>query len=110
GGEGRRRLDGVDSNDGAAETLLVRADAGRQVRHRRFMSKLAAERFARRVELAPLAAHATRPGVLAERVDHRAADAALGERLELDPARLVEAVRRVDQAEDAVLHEIGDID
>jgi len=43
-----------------------------------------AEFFARRFELAPDAAHAARPGVLAQRVDHRAADATLGEGLELD--------------------------
>ena len=74
------------------------------------MAQLAAQRFPRRFELAPLAAHAARPGVAAQRVDHRAADAAFGKRLELDAARFVEAVRGVDQPEHAVLHEVADVD
>ncbi len=48
--------------------------------------------LARRFELAALTADAARPGVAAQRVDHRAADAPFGEGLELDAARLVEAV------------------
>jgi len=52
--------------------------------------------LARRFEFTPLPADASRPRVLAQRVDHRAADTTFGERLELDPARFVEAVRRVD--------------
>ena len=77
---------------------------------RRLVAQLAAQRFARRVELAPLAADAARPGIAPQRVDHRAAHAPFGERLELDAAVLVEAVRRVDQAEHAVLNEIADVD
>ena len=110
GGERRGRFDGVDADDGAAQALLVGADARGQVGHRRLVAELAAQRFARRIELPPLAANAARPGVLAQRVDHRAADAPFGERLELDPAILVEAVRGVDQAEHAVLDEIADVD
>ena len=59
-----------------------------------------------------LAAHAPDPaglGVLAQRVDHRATDPAFGERLELDPTAVVEAVSRVDQSDDAVLHEIAEV-
>ena len=74
------------------------------------MPKLATQRFARRVELAPLAANAARPGVASQRVDHRAAHAPFGEGLELDAARRVEAVGSVDQAEHAVLDEVADID
>ena len=110
GVERRRRLDGVDANDGAAQALLVGADAGGEIGHRRFVSQLAAQRFARGIQLAALTAHAARPRVLAQRVDHRAADAPLGEGLELDAAILIEAVGGVDQAEDAVLHEIADVD
>ena len=110
GGERRRRFDGVDAHDGAAQALLVGADARGKVGHRRLVAELAAQRFARRVELAALAADAARPGVLAERVDHRAANAPFGERLELDPAIFVEAVRGVDQTEHAVLDEITDVD
>ena len=66
--------------------------------------------LARGFELASLATDAARPGVLAKRVNHRAADAALGKRLELDAARLVEAVRRVDETEDAILNEIAEVD
>jgi hypothetical protein len=62
------------------------------------------------LELAALATDAARPGVLAQRVDHRAAHAALGKRLELDAPILVEAVGRVDEADDAVLHEVADVD
>ena len=47
--------------------------------------------------------------VAPQRVDHGAAHAALGEGLELDAARFVEAVRRVNQPDDAVLHQIADV-
>jgi len=63
-----------------------------------------------RVELAPLPAHAARPRILSQRIDHRAAHAPLRKGFKLDPAILVEAVRRIDQAEHAVLHEVADID
>ena len=51
---------------------------------RRLVAELAPQRFARRVELAPLAANAARPGVAPQRVDHGAADPPLGKRFELD--------------------------
>ena len=81
-----------------------------QVGHRRLVAQLAAQRFAGGIELAALAADAARPGVLAQRVDHRAAHAPFGEGLELDAALLVEAMGRVDQPEHAVLHQIADVD
>ena len=81
-----------------------------QIGQRRLVAQLAAQLLARGLELAPLTAHAARPGVLAERVDHRAANPPLGERLELDAARLVEAVRGIDQTDDAVLDEVADVD
>ena len=81
-----------------------------EIGHRRLVAELAAQRFAGGVELAPLAPHAARPGVAPERIDHRAAHAPFGERLELDAAVLVESMRRVDQPEDAVLHQVADVD
>ena len=110
GGERRRRFDGVDADDRAAEPFLVGTDTGGEVGQRRLVAQLAAQRLAGGVELAALAAHAARPGVAAQRVDHRPADAPFGERLEFDPAVLVEPVRRVDQAEDPVLNEVADVD
>ena len=92
------------------EALLVGAHLRGQVGQRRLVAELAAQLLAGGFELAPLAAHAARPGVLAQGVDHRAPDPTLGECLELDAARLVEPVRRVDQADDAVLNEIADVD
>jgi len=74
------------------------------------MAKLTAELLAGRLELAPLPAHAARPGVLAEGVDHRTPDATFRERLELDASRFVEAMRRVNQTDDAVLDEVPDVD
>ncbi len=71
--------------------------------------ELAAQLLAGGLELTALAADAARPGILAQRVDHGAADPALGEGLELDAARLVEAVRGIDEADDAVLDEIADV-
>src|SRR5690606_34016364 len=50
------------------------------------------------------------PGIAPEGVDHRAADAALRERLELDPARLVIPARGVDQPDHAVLDEVTQFD
>ena len=83
---------------------------GGQVGHRRLVPELAAQLLARGLELAALAADAARPGVLAQRVDHRAADAPFGEGLELDAAVLVEAVGGVDQADHAVLDQVADVD
>jgi len=109
-GEGRGGLDGVDAQDRAVEALLVRANLGRQVGHRRLVPQLAPQRLAGRLQLAPLAADAPRPGLAPKRVDHRAAHPPLREGLELDAARLVVALRRVNQAEHAVLHQIADVD
>ena len=110
GGERRGRLDRVDAHDRAAQTLLVGSDAGGQIRHRRLVPQLAAQRLAGGIELAALAANAARPRIPAQRVDHRAADAPLGECLELDAALLVEPVRGVDQPQHAVLNQIADVD
>ena len=109
-GERRGRLDGVDADDRAAQAFLVGADARREVGHRRLVSELAPQRLARRIELAPLAADAARPGILAERVDHRAADAPFGKGFELDPALFIEALGGVDQAQHSVLNQIADVD
>ena len=106
----RRRLDGADADDGAAEPGFVGADAGGQVGQGRLGAGLAAEGFAGGLELAALAADAARPGILAQRVDHGAADPALGEGLELDAAAVVVAVRGVDQADHPVLHQIAQVD
>ena len=85
-------------------------DAGGQVGQRRLGAGLAAQGLAGRLELAALAADAARPGVLAQRVDHGAPDAALGEGLELDAAAVVVAVRGVDEADHPVLHQVAEVD
>ena len=85
------------------------ADAPRQVCERRLAAQFAPQRFARGFELATHAAHAARPRIAAQRVDHRAPNPTLRERLEFDPAFLVEAVRGVDEAEHAVLDEVPEI-
>ena len=92
------------------EPGLVRPDPRGEIRERRLGAELAPQLFARRLELAALAAHAARPGVTPERVDHRAADAALGEGFELDAARFVEPERRVDETEHAVLDQVSQLD
>jgi len=61
-------------------------------------------------ELASLTTDAARPSVLAESIDHRAPNTTFGERLKLDPARLVEAVGCVNQTNDTVLDEIPNVD
>ena len=106
----RGLLDGVDADDHLAEALLVGADGGGQVGQRRLVAERGAQLLAGGLELAADAAHAARPGVLAQRVDHRAAHAALGEGLELDAAGFLEAAGGVDQPEHAVLHEVTEID
>ena len=65
--------------------------------------------FTRRLELAALAPHAARPGVLAQRVNHRAADAPFGKRLELDAAAFIEAAGGVHEPNDPVLDEVADV-
>src|SRR4051794_30059223 len=74
------------------------------------MSQFAAQRLSGGIQLATLATYPARPRILAERVDHGAANATLGKGLELDAAAFIEPVGRIDQTDDAVLHEIADID
>jgi len=95
-GERRGGFDGVDADNRAAQALLVGPDLGGQVGQRRLAAEFAAQLLAGSFQLTALTAHATRPGILAERVDHRPADAPLGEGLELDAAVLIEAVGRID--------------
>jgi len=111
GGRQRRGgLDGVDADDRAAQPLLVGSNLRGQVGQRRLAAQLAAQLLARGLELTTLAAHAPRPGVLAECVNHGATHPPLGEGLELDAPVLIEAVGRVDEPNDAVLHKVADID
>src|SRR5205814_9953117 len=86
------------------------AYAGGEIGERRLVAELTAQRFARRVELAALTPDATGPGIAAQRVNHGAPHAPLGEGFELDAAVLVEPLHGVDQAQDAVLDEIADVD
>jgi hypothetical protein len=74
------------------------------------VAERAAQLLAGRLELPPDTAHSARPGVLAQGVDHRPANAPFGEGLELDPARLVEPFGGVDEADDTVLHKIAEVD
>ena len=96
-GERRCRFDRVDPHDGAAQLGLVRIQVVREVGEGRLAAQLVPQILARRLQLPAHAPHAPRPGVAPQGVDHRAAHAALGEGLELDPARLVEAMRCVNQ-------------
>jgi len=52
--------------------------------------------LSRRLELTPLTTNAARPRILAQCIDHRTANPALGEGLELDASRFIEPVRCVD--------------
>jgi len=108
-GQWRGRLDCRNADDRAVQALLIAPEPGREIRERRLAPELAPQLFACGLELASLAAHATRPCILSERVDHRAPYSALRERLELDAARLVETVRRVDETDDAVLNQVADV-
>ncbi len=100
----------MDADNRAAQALLVGSHAGGQIGERRLVAKLATQRLACRVELATLTPDAARPGITAQRVDHRAADAPLGKRFELDAAIFVKAAGRIDQTKHAVLHQVADVD
>ena len=108
--ERRRGFDGVDADDGLAEPLLIRSDRLREIGQRGLVSERGTQLLARRFELASHAPHAARPRVLAQRIDHRAADAPLGEGFELDAARIVKTMRRINQTNYAVLHQITEVD
>ncbi len=95
-GERRRRFDGVDANDRPAQALFVGSDPRGQVSHGRLVSELAAERLASGIQFPALTSNTTRPRILAECVDHRAAHPPLGEGLEFDAPSFIEPVRRVD--------------
>jgi hypothetical protein len=106
-GQRRGRFDGRDADDGLAEPLLVGADLGGQVGDRRFVTQREAQLLSRGLELAANAPDATWPGILAKRIDHGPAYSALGERFELDPTSLIEAMRRIDETDDAVLNQVA---
>jgi hypothetical protein len=106
----RGGFDGVNPENRPTQPLFVRSHLGGKFSVRRLVAELTAERFARRVELASLAADAARPGIAPEGVDHGAAHPALGKCFELDAAVFVEPVRGVDEPDDAVLDEVTDID
>jgi len=105
----RRGLDSVDSDDGTAQALLVGSHFCGQVGERRLAAQLAAQLFARGFELTTLSAHATRPGVLAEGIDHGAPHPPLGKGLELDAPVRIEPIGCVDEPNDAVLHQVPDV-
>jgi len=108
-GDRRSGLNGLDADDRAAQPLFVRAHLCGEIRQRRLATVLAPQRFARGLKLAPLAPHTARPGVLAQGINHRAADTTLSKRLELDAAAFIEATGRVDEPDDAILHKIPNI-
>ena len=88
----------------------VGSDALGQVGQRRLRAELAAQLLARRFQLAADAAHATRPRIAPQGVNHGAAHAAFRKRLELDAAALVEPMGGVDQANHPVLHQVAQVD
>ncbi|HVQ17208.1 MAG TPA: hypothetical protein VMS40_26570 [Vicinamibacterales bacterium] len=109
-GERRGRLNCVDADDGPTKALFVGPDLRGEVGQGRLVPQLPSQLFTCRFELAALAANATWPGVLTQRVNHCAPDATFGERLEFDTARLVETMRGVDEPNDTVLDKISDVD
>jgi len=106
----RGRFNRVDAHDGLAQPLLVRPDLLGEVGEGRFVPERDAQLLARRFELAAHPAHAARPGVFTQRIDHGATDAPLGKSLELDAAAGVEALRGIDETDHAVLHQITEVD
>jgi len=108
-GGGRRRLDGLDADDGAAEPLLVGAEVGREVGERGLAAGADAQRLAGGLELPADATHAAGPGVAAQGVDHGAADPALGKGLEADAPVCVVPVHGVDEADHPILHQVAHI-
>jgi len=108
--ERRRRFNGVDAHDRAAQPLFVRPELVGKIRQRWLVSQLTPELLARRFEFTPLAAHASRPCIFSQRVNHCPAYTALGKGLELDASSLIESVGGINQSDHAVLDEISDID
>ena len=110
GRQRRRAFDRVDPDDRLAQAGFVGPQPRGKIRERRFGAKFPAQLLARGLELPALPPDPARPGVAAEGIDHRAPHASLGERLELDAARVVIPAGRIDQADHAVLHEIAQLD
>jgi len=106
---GRCRLDGRNAHHRALQMLFVPAQSPGEVGQRGFVSEALAERDTRGFDFAPDTADASGPGILAQRVDHGATDAALGKGLELDAPRLVKTLRGVNQSKHAILHQIADL-
>jgi len=109
-GQGRSRLNRIDSNDRSAKALFVGTHFGREICQRRFVTQLAPQLLAGGFELPSLAANPSRPGILAQSVNHGSPDATFSERLELDAAPLVEPVRCVDEPNHTILDKISNID
>jgi len=82
--ERRGGFNGVDADDGLGETLFIGTDLMGEVGERRLVTERLAQLLAGGFKFPAHAAHASWPRVLAQRVDHRPADAAFREGLELD--------------------------
>jgi len=106
---GRRGLDRVDADDGLAEPLLVGTDRSRQVGQRRLVAELGPQLLASGLQFAAHPPHPARPRILSQGVNHRPADAAFREGLELDAAAAVESLRRVNEPDHAVLDQVTEV-
>jgi len=107
---GRRRFDGRNAHHRALQVVFVLAQCLGQLGQRGLVSQPLAQRHSRRFNVAADAAHTARPGVLAQRVDHRATDAAFGEGFELDAPCVIEALCGINQSEHSVLDQIAHLD
>ena len=106
----RRGVVAARAEHGLDDPLLARVQALGEVGDRGRASEAAAQALAlaadRRVQLLQVARHVHRPPVVAEVPADLAADVRLGEGPQLDAAREVEAVDRLQQADAADLHEV----
>jgi len=109
-GQRRGGFDRVDAHDRPTEALLVGTQLIGQVGERRLVTEFPPQLLTGCFELPPLPPHPPRPCVLAQGIDHRTANPALGKRLELDATGFVEPVGRIDQPDDSVLDEVTDVD
>jgi hypothetical protein len=109
-GQGRSRFNRVDPDDRSTEALLVGSDLRGEIRQGWFVSQFPAQLLASGFEFPALPADSTRPGVLAQSVDHGSPDSTFSERLELDAARLVKPVRCVDEPNHTILDKISNVD
>jgi len=106
----RGRLNRGNAHHRALQMGFILAKRVGQLGQRGLVTQTLAQGHPGRFDLATDTAHPAGPGILPQRVNHGAADAAFRKGLELDTPRFIEPLRRINQTQHTVLHQVTNLD